>query len=243
MIATRPLFGPLALLGIYLGAGLLCAWVLARRESSARDKAQTFVLGLLAWPLWAPLALARESALTDATPSGPGSAARRIAHALDEALAAVRGSALASLLPEHQVRALMETVQRAARRVLELESMVGRPELDAERAAQRVASLAAGPRDATQSRMLASARVHHENARKLALLLAHERRSLEELADLAEALRTQLVLARYAGSSLEGVGDIVGEVWARVQGIESAMHETAPSTESASFRRPEASSS
>ena len=36
---------------------------------------------------------------------------------------------------------------------------------------------------------------------------------------------TQLVLARFAGSSAEGVSAIVAEVWARVEGVGAAMDE------------------
>lgn len=201
---------------VYLLAGAVCAILLARRERSFAMRATTAALALLAWPLWAPVALSREPIVR-----GVGaSAERRIHLALDEASAAVKGSPLATLLPESQVASLRAIVERAAVRIAELEAMVARPELDAEAAERRLASLV---QSAAAPRTLASARVHLDNARKLAALLEHERRSLEDLADLADALRTQLVLARYAGSSLEGVGDTVTEVWARVQGLEAAM--------------------
>ena len=50
----------------------------------------------------------------------------------------------------------------------------------------------------------------------------HER-ALEELGELVGALRSQLVLARYAGSSPDGVGGIVTELWARVEGLGEVM--------------------
>ncbi len=40
---------------------------------------------------------------------------------------------------------------------------------------------------------------------------------MEELSELIAALRTQLVFARYSGSSPGEASDIVTEVWARVE--------------------------
>lgn len=201
---------------LYGVAGIVCALVLVRRERTRSARANTALLSLLVWPLWAPIALSREPIVRGVA----GGAPRRIELALDEALSAVRGTQLASLLPEEQVHALRAIVERAARRIEELAAMLSRPALDPERAEQRLDSLIAS---GAPPRTLASARVHLDNARKLASLLETERRTLEDLADLADALRTQLVLARYAGSSLEGVGDMVSEVWARVQGLDAAM--------------------
>ena len=52
---------------------------------------------------------------------------------------------------------------------------------------------------------------------RLQHLAARDRRALDELAELIGALRTQLVFARYSGSSPGEAGDIVTEVWARVE--------------------------
>jgi hypothetical protein len=48
-------------------------------------------------------------------------------------------------------------------------------------------------------------------------------RALEELCALVEALRTQVTLARFSGSSAADIGGIVGEVWARVEGLGAAI--------------------
>ena len=73
------------------------------------------------------------------------------------------------------------------------------------------------------SRALATARLHLDNVRRLAGLRDRDARALEELAELVQALRTQLVLARFAGSSLEGASGIVSEVWARVESLDVAI--------------------
>jgi len=72
---------------------------------------------------------------------------------------------------------------------------------------------------------MATARLHLTNVRRLHAMRERDARSLLDLADLVEALRTQLVLARFAGSSVEGVGDIVTEMWARVEGLGEAMED------------------
>jgi hypothetical protein len=51
-------------------------------------------------------------------------------------------------------------------------------------------------------------------------------RALEELADLLEALRTQLVLARYAGSPADSASAIVSEVWARLEGLGAVLDQS-----------------
>ena len=98
--------------------------------------------------------------------------------------------------------------------------MLGREGFDLAAAERRVAEL---EKAQASARSLATARLHLENVRRLAALRDRDARALEELADLVQALRTQLTLARFAGSSVEGVGGIVSEVWARVEGLGAAL--------------------
>ena len=70
-----------------------------------------------------------------------------------------------------------------------------------------------------------SARLHLANVERLEALRRRDELALEELGELVAALRTQLVLARYAGSTAEGAGDIVSEVWARVEVLGTTMDE------------------
>jgi hypothetical protein len=72
-------------------------------------------------------------------------------------------------------------------------------------------------------RTLDAARLQHESLARLEQLRAADAQALEELADLLEALRAQLLLARYAGSSADGTGAIVSEVWARLEGLGAAF--------------------
>jgi len=58
---------------------------------------------------------------------------------------------------------------------------------------------------------------------RLAQLRDADRRTLEEMGDALEALRSQIVLARVAAP---GSSDIVSELWARVEGLGAALDET-----------------
>src|SRR5262249_53912105 len=91
---------------------------------------------------------------------------------------------------------------------------------DASAAASRVVEL---EKSGASLRAIATARLHLDNVRRLHAMRERDARALDELADLVQALRTQLVLARFAGSTVEGVGGIVSEVWARVEGLGAAM--------------------
>jgi hypothetical protein len=72
-------------------------------------------------------------------------------------------------------------------------------------------------RAAAGSRSLAPARLHLDNVNRLETLRHRDEQTLLELRELTTALRTQLFLARYAGSSAADASDIVTEVWARVE--------------------------
>jgi len=114
-------------------------------------------------------------------------------------------------------------VSRAAARRAELDVLLARDAFDVARATRRVTEL---ERDPAQTRALAMARLHLDKVERLRALRDRDARALEELAELAGALRTQLVLARYAGSSVEGAGDIASEVWSRVEALGEALDAT-----------------
>jgi hypothetical protein len=118
------------------------------------------------------------------------------------------------------------------RRHDELCALLRREGFDAAEAERRLASL---ERERASPRAIATARLHLENVRRLSALRDRDARALEELADLVQALRAQLLLARYAGAGLaggevpmaspniEGTSGIVSEVWARVEGLSAVL--------------------
>ncbi len=205
------------LLAAYFAIGASLAVHLARREATPRGRAMTMSLALVAWPVWAPIASFSEA---PALPHPMPDIVRRIELALDEALAAIAGSPLAGLLPERSVLAMKRSVALASSRVAELENAVSRGRRESLETRRRIERL---EEEGTNRRALATARVHLDNLEKLESMLGREREALLDFADLCDALRAQLVLARYAGSSLDGVGEIVEELGARVEGLDSAL--------------------
>jgi len=218
------------LAALYLVAGLACAVAIYRSapEPGARAVAAA-ALAVPLWPLWAPIALtgsqrprpaASSRRSSSAPPSPVAAAAARIESALREGVEACAGTSLESLLPRAAADRIAAEVRRAADRHAELSALVGREGFDLAAAEARVADLAAA--DASP-RALSTARLHLDNVRRLLAMRERDALALDELADLVQALRAQLVLARFAGSQAEGAGGIVSEVWARVEGLGVAL--------------------
>ena len=98
----------------------------------------------------------------------------------------------------------------------ELSALTSQVAFDAHASARHLKDLETG---GAPERTVATAKLQHDNLIRLQQLRAADAQALEELAELLEALRTQLLLARYSGSSADGAGAIVGEVWARLEGL------------------------
>lgn len=202
---------------LYALGGGVSAVLLKRRSREAGAKAWgNAALGFVLWPLWLPVKLADDSGPRTA----PFAALGGTEAALLEGHAAVRGTPLEALLPRDAVERILNELRRAASRGEELRTLLGRSSFGVEPARARVERL---ERDGGSTRALASARLHLENVERLFALRRRDELALEELAELVSALRTQLVLARYAGSTPEGAGDIVSEVWARVEVLGTTM--------------------
>jgi hypothetical protein len=180
---------------VYLAIG---AWfgASAWRARERAGRASSVALATLLWPLWAPFVI------DGATRARPRAA---VPDALDQAIeaarAASREASMDAVFSEAMATRIAEDVARARDRIAALEAALAdqgarAPELGAATSALRA-----------------------RNAERLARLLADQRRELAELAELLEALRSQLVLARFAGSSEADVSGIVREVWSRVEGL------------------------
>jgi len=202
----------LADLGVLYGlAGALSGVFVYRMQPVRGARALgSAALSVPLWPLWLPVLLASSQAAREVERS----AATQTEAALLEGYEAVRGTPLEPLLPRPAVDRLLGELRRATERSRELSALLAKPEFDRGSAELRVARLEQG---AESPRMLASARLHLENVLRLQALAARDLRAQEELTELILALRTQLVFARYSGSSPDQAGDIVSEVWARVE--------------------------
>ena len=202
----------LADLGVLYGVAGVLSGAVVYRSRSRRD-ARAVAAALLSaplWPLWLPVLFASQRAERDAQHS----AATETEAALLEGHEAVRNTPLEPLLPRAAVDRLLGELRRATERYAELSHLLSKKGFDRAAAEERLARL---EQRAASPRTLASARLHLENVARLQSLAARDRRALEELSELIAALRTQLVFARYSGSSPGEAGDIVTEVWARVE--------------------------
>jgi hypothetical protein len=218
---------------LYLIAGLASAVAIYRTSAETGPRAvAAAALAVPLWPLWAPIALTssqRSGAVSRAfnvdlgragAVAAAADAAARVQRALREGVEASAGTSYEVLLSRDAAARIDAEVTRAAARHAELDALLRREGFDLAAASSRVGDL---ERSGASLRAIATARLHLENVRRLHAMRERDARALDELADLVQALRTQLVLARFAGSSVEGVGGIVSEVWARVEGLGAAM--------------------
>lgn len=211
---------------LYFAAGVACAVALYRRaERKDRSALVNALTAIPLWPLWAPIAWTakKERPRYDVQASD---VVTRIRIALEEGVESVTGSPLERLLNAQSAQNILDEVNRVAARHQELVELLQRDAFDLTSAERKLEQL---ERQGAPSRLRASARLHLENVRRLHQLAERDARALEELAGLVSALRTQLVLVRLSGSSAEGVGDIVSELWARIEGLSEASEDYTPS--------------
>lgn len=206
----------LADLGVLYGlAGALGGAVVYRRGSERGPAALgRAALAVPLWPLWLPVLFA--STPSDARGAPRASMESEAEAALLEGHEAVRDTPLEPLLPRAAVERLRRELRRATERSVELDGLLAKKEFNRGEAEARITRL---EQSSASPRTLASARLHLQNVVRLQSLAARDRHALEELSGLIAALRTQLVLARYSGSSPGEAGDIVTEVYARVEAL------------------------
>jgi hypothetical protein len=215
------------LLLLYSVIGVACAIAVVRRaEGTGMARAMSALLMVPLWPLWGPFALStpsparRRSRGASPDDSAARDPATRIARALDEAVEAVAGTPMSEVFSKQVAARIAAEVARIAVRMEELAELATRGGFDTAASAARVKDLESR---GAPDRTVATARLQHESLSRLDKLRAADGLALEELADLLEVLRAQLLLARYAGSSAEGAGAIVSEVWARLEGLGAAF--------------------
>lgn len=214
---------------LYAVAGVVSGALVQRRtRHTGRRALLNLGLAVVLWPLWLPVALASAEARPLARTLVGGSAATDTEAALLAAHESVRDGPMEGLLPRDAVTRIVGELRRASERHGELGALLARPDFDLQAAEGRVLQL---ERENGSSRTLSSARLHLANVRRLSALRARDQRALDELLELSRALGTQLMLAKFSGSSANDAGDIVSEVWARVEVLGSALEPDRPDDE------------
>jgi len=213
------------LLLLYAVVGVACAVAVLRRgratgRTSGASAVASAVATVFVWPLWAPFVLGAPAARVPVAAGGagaaPAGALARIQRALDEAVAAVAGTPMSDVFSPRVAQRIGAEVARVASRLDELAALTARAGFDADASARKLRDLEA---NGAPERTVATARLQHESLARLLELRSADAQALDDLAGLLEALRTQLLLARYSGASADGAGAIVSEVWARLEGI------------------------
>ncbi len=180
---------------LFIGAALA---VLCDRRHGDRTPPVRLVSSLLCltlWPLWAPVALLPEGG---SSPSAQATWRERIARTLYEARAAARGTPLEALIPESLVERVLEAATTIEQRYLELSVLLKRPDL---------------------ARANASGR-REQSVERLRQLWQRDEQLLSQLSEMAEALRMQLLVARYSGGSADAARDIAAELGGQIESLD-----------------------
>ena len=182
---------------VAIGAGVALAIAALKRRLSFGDALS--IVGL--WPLYAPLAWARDAGREDE---------------LVAALARAQASPLAAVLPDAETARILGGRLREARNQLrELDEVLARPDFDPGAARRRAAELAA--RGASHAAATATLRV--KTLGQLHALRERYRRELDEVRELIAQLVTQAELVRLQPAAAAASGDLVRELVARVEGL------------------------
>jgi hypothetical protein len=206
--------------GLYALVGLACA-IAVFRQAQVRGAGALFsaLVTVPLWPLWAPFALAPARARVATRPENTAILAR-VDKALADAVAAVAATPMSEVFTPKTAARIAAEVARVAGRLADLSALAEKSGFDPEVSLRRLEQL---ERAGASDRAVATARLQHDSLARLAELRAADARALDELADLLEALRTQLVLARYEGSPADDASAIVSEVWARLEGLGAVL--------------------
>ncbi len=182
----------------YLVLGAALALIARWRGLAPIDAA----LVLLAWPLYLPVlgALAERPATDE-----PACLADAVREALGTVREAAAGSPFAALLGPAAEGRLLAEIDRATARMRAIDAELG------------------GARPTAPGPLGSTAALRAESEAHLRALAASDRAAMRELVELLGALRARIVLARHAGSSAEGPSALVGELWARIEGLGEAV--------------------
>ena len=203
----------------YLVVGAGCAWGLrSRRAALGLTDA---LLTLTLWPLYVPVLLGpprRDAVAAGQSPSPRIERERALLHAaIDAAEARMSPGVLTALLPTRaQLATLTDHLAHLDAKVNELDEVLSAEEFDLGRAERRL-------READGA-AVESATAAVEGARRLAALRERAARERDELLGLCARLRMQVTVLRFTeGAPGDHLGELVGEILARIEGVGAAL--------------------
>jgi hypothetical protein len=207
------------LAGLYALVGVACAVVIVRRSGSlTRERALDATLSLVVWPLYVPALLSPMPPPRALVGLVDPAIAREHALLL-RAVASVTEPAVATLLPSApQLARLATEMTTLDAKVRELTEVLSHPDFDDARAKRLVAE---AERDGGPA--LSHAKQVRGSIERLSRMRARAAHDRDELLSLCQRLRIELTVLRFAGSAPADVGDVVGEMLARLEGVGAAF--------------------
>ena len=191
----------------YAGIGAVLALVaIARKRASTLDA--LLLLGL--WPLYAPVLA-----------GGGGTETDPRERALVDALRRAAGTPLATALPDEAgARALARRVRDGRARLLELDRVLARPDLDESAALARVEALG---RASAHPGAVATAQRRVHTIRRLRAVRDRFAGELEQVDEVVTQLTAQIELVRFAGTADETTAELVSDLCLRVEGLDEIL--------------------
>jgi hypothetical protein len=217
------------ILGVVMGVAMVL-----RQEHLGKTKLfGLFVLGVLFWPLLAPTALAGpgKSSPTEGESSQGAGVEARIRAAEEQllsALAKVKGGVAEDVLaPEvARVRALGGSLGAMARRLREIDELLGSPEFDEPRVQTALAGLQARGHGGDDPRVL-SVRSRLRNIERLRAMRDRTSDDLERALLKIEEMASQMLLLKFAGKPDAEVVGLIKDIADSVDSITEALLEAA----------------
>ncbi len=214
-----------ATLLLYAVLGLCVATAVLLRDDRPGPwrKGVTFVTGVLFWPLYAPLLLARPSG--GRAPAAPDFTGRvdTAEEQLLDALSRVEGIAEEVLAPEvARVRALVGQLAAMEKRVREMDELLGTSEFDAASARAALDELRGRGLPDDDARV-ESVRARLRNIERLASMRDRAREDLERVTLKLEEMSLKLKLLKFAGRSDAEVVHLIKEVAQSVEELTEGL--------------------
>lgn len=217
-----------------LGLVMAVAMVLRQEGLGGAKLFGLFVLGALFWPLLAPTVLARSGKPPPG--GGPGSGAgfdsssriRAAEERLLSALARVKGGVAEDVLaPEvARVRALGGSLGAMAKRLCEIDELLGSPEFDEAGVRAALADLEARGHGDDDPRVI-SVRARLRNIDRLRTMRARTSDDLERALLKIEEMASQMLLLKFAGKPDAEVVGLIKDIADSVGSITDALLEAA----------------
>ena len=207
----------LGLLYILIGVGCVAALAVMRRgEARILDR----LLLAIAWPLYAPFILARD--MEEADFSAPRAEEGAGGQDLLDALRRAGGAPLAQLLPDVATgQRLAARLDVATRRVDEIDGLLSQEQYSEDLAIRRQRELLTIG-DARAAAMVDS---RLQIIRRLRKMREQFGKEINQISELLTQLRIQAEVVRIAGASDDDTRELVGELVARIQGLDELLDE------------------